>query len=117
MIRVLVVDESAFYAKNSLVTSKCRARNRSRRNGAKWGRCLKTDQELNPDVVTLDVEMPVLNGTEALKQILAEHDLAVIMVSSQTKQGKDLIIHCLELGAFDFVTKYPRRNISLIYTK
>ncbi|MCY7577120.1 chemotaxis response regulator protein-glutamate methylesterase [Bacillus sp. FSL M8-0266] len=112
MIRVLVVDDSAFMRK--LISDFLSAEQEievvgTARNGED---ALKRIKELNPDVVTLDVEMPVLNGTEALKQILAEHDLAVIMVSSQTKQGKDLTIHCLELGAFDFVTK-PSGSISL----
>ncbi|MGE6631420.1 protein-glutamate methylesterase/protein-glutamine glutaminase [Bacillus sp. NPDC077027] len=112
MIRVLVVDDSAFMRK--LISDFLNAEQEievvgTARNGED---ALNRIKELNPDVVTLDVEMPVLNGTEALKQILAEHDLAVIMVSSQTKQGKDLTIHCLELGAFDFVTK-PSGSISL----
>ncbi|OJT63631.1 protein-glutamate methylesterase/protein-glutamine glutaminase [Bacillus altitudinis] len=112
MIRVLVVDDSAFMRK--LISDFLSAEQEievvgTARNGED---ALKRIKELNPDVVTLDVEMPVLNGTEALKQILAEHDLAVIMVSSQTKQGKELTIHCLELGAFDFVTK-PSGSISL----
>lgn len=112
MIRVLVVDDSAFMRK--LISDFLSAEQEievvgTARNGED---ALKRIKELNPDVVTLDVEMPVLNGTEALKKILAEHDLAVIMVSSQTKQGKDLTIHCLELGAFDFVTK-PSGSISL----
>ncbi|MFJ5963370.1 chemotaxis response regulator protein-glutamate methylesterase [Bacillus sp. NPDC093026] len=112
MIRVLVVDDSAFMRK--LISDFLNAEQEievvgTARNGED---ALKRIKELNPDVVTLDVEMPVLNGTEALKQILAEHDLAVIMVSSQTKQGKDLTIQCLEIGAFDFVTK-PSGSISL----
>ncbi|WP_353855740.1 chemotaxis response regulator protein-glutamate methylesterase [Bacillus sp. Bos-x628] len=112
MIKVLVVDDSAFMRK--LISDFLNAEQEievvgTARNGED---ALKRIKELNPDVVTLDVEMPVLNGTEALKQILAEHDLAVIMVSSQTKQGKDLTIQCLEIGAFDFVTK-PSGSISL----
>ncbi|MFS0656308.1 protein-glutamate methylesterase/protein-glutamine glutaminase [Bacillus sp. 179-C3.3 HS] len=112
MIRVLVVDDSAFMRK--LISDFLSAEQEievvgTARNGED---ALKRIKELNPDVVTLDVEMPVLNGTEALKRILAEHDIAVIMVSSQTKQGKELTIHCLELGAFDFVTK-PSGSISL----
>ncbi|BBP89385.1 hypothetical protein BsIDN1_30030 [Bacillus safensis] len=88
MIRVLVVDDSAFMRK--LISDFLSAEQEievvgTARNGED---ALKRIKELNPDVVTLDVEMPVLNGTEALKQILAEHDLAVIMVVKPDKARK-----------------------------
>jgi len=60
---------------------------------------------LRPDVVTLDVEMPGLDGLAALKVIRSRHGLPVIMVSSFTREGADKTVQALELGAFDFIPK------------
>jgi len=62
-------------------------------------------QELKPDIVTLDVEMPVMDGLTALGRIMACGPLPVLMVSSVTTQGAEQTIKALELGAVDFVTK------------
>src|SRR5438067_260751 len=60
---------------------------------------------LQPDVVTLDIEMPRLNGLEALKWIMSDHPLPVIMVSVATQEGADTTFEALSLGAFDYVPK------------
>ncbi|MBS1713543.1 MAG: chemotaxis response regulator protein-glutamate methylesterase [Armatimonadetes bacterium] len=62
-------------------------------------------QELKPDIVTLDVEMPVMDGLTALAKIMAVGPVPVLMVSSVTTQGAEQTIKALELGAVDFVTK------------
>lgn len=69
-------------------------------------------KELNPDVVTLDIEMPVMDGIEALKKIMNESPKPVIMLSSTTKKGRDTTIEAMENGAFDFISK-PSGSISL----
>ena len=61
--------------------------------------------QLNPDVLTLDVEMPRMDGLTFLKKIMQFRPMPVIMVSSLTKNGCDLTISCLETGAVDFITK------------
>src|SRR5262249_17249165 len=61
--------------------------------------------ELKPDVVTLDVEMPVKDGITALEEIMASCPTRVLMVSSVTVRGAEQTIRALELGALDFVTK------------
>ncbi|KPD06470.1 chemotaxis protein CheY [Aneurinibacillus migulanus] len=66
----------------------------------------------SPDVVTLDVEMPVMNGLEALETIMKEAPLPVVMLSSLTKQGANETIRALEIGAVDFIPK-PSGAISL----
>jgi two-component system chemotaxis response regulator CheB len=62
-------------------------------------------QQFSPDVVTLDVEMPVMDGLAALEQIMAIKPTPVVMVSSLTKSGADATIKALSLGAVDFVAK------------
>jgi two-component system, chemotaxis family, protein-glutamate methylesterase/glutaminase len=58
-----------------------------------------------PDVMTLDVEMPRMNGLEFLRKLMAVRPLPVIMISSRTRQGADVTMRALELGAVDFVEK------------
>ncbi len=61
---------------------------------------------LQPDLVTLDVEMPEMGGLEVLEVIRREElDCGVVMISSVTKAGGDATVKALELGAFDFITK------------
>jgi two-component system chemotaxis response regulator CheB len=62
-------------------------------------------KQFSPDVVTLDVEMPLLDGLAALEQIMADKPTPVVMVSSLTKSGADATIKALSLGAVDFVAK------------
>ena len=62
-------------------------------------------KQLNPDVVTLDVEMPNMNGLEFLDKIMRLRPMPVIMVSSMTHQGADASLAALEIGAFDCVGK------------
>ena len=60
---------------------------------------------LSPDVVTLDVEMPVMDGLSALQRIMRDSPLPVIMFSTLTSEGTKATIEALALGAFDFVAK------------
>jgi len=62
-------------------------------------------KKLNPDVVTLDVEMPRLNGIEALRIIMKECPVPVVMVSSLTKDGAKETLESLRLGAVDYISK------------
>lgn len=62
-------------------------------------------RELKPDVVTMDINMPKLDGISALQIILSEKICPVVMVSSLTQRGAVTTFECLELGAFDFVGK------------
>ena len=60
---------------------------------------------LDPDVITLDIEMPRLNGLDTLRRIMLECPRPVIMVSSLTQEGADTTLEALALGAFDYVPK------------
>jgi two-component system chemotaxis response regulator CheB len=66
---------------------------------------LRKIAELRPHVVTLDLEMPRMDGIEMLRQITLKHRVPVIVVSAHTEEGAALTLKALSLGAFDFVTK------------
>ncbi len=66
---------------------------------------LKKIENLNPQVVTLDLEMPGMNGIDMLKQIMRRHPVPVIVVSSHSTEGASITMKALGLGAFDFVAK------------
>ena len=68
-------------------------------------------KQLNPDVLTLDVEMPRMNGLEFLEKLMRLRPMPVVMVSSLTERGNEVTLKALELGAVDFVTK-PKVGVS-----
>lgn len=110
--RVLVVDDSAFMRK--LITDFLNGDPElevvgTARNGQQ---ALERIEELKPDVVTMDVEMPVLDGLGALKTIMQTRPVPVVMLSALTSQAAEATMKALELGAVDFVTK-PSAQISL----
>ncbi len=111
-IRVLVVDDSAFMRK---MVSEIVARDPAlcvvgqARDGAD---ALAKLAALQPDVVTLDVEMPVLDGYGTLAQIMQRRPTPVLMLSSLTQAGADATLRCLEMGAVDVLGK-PSGSISL----
>ncbi|MDD2510044.1 MAG: chemotaxis response regulator protein-glutamate methylesterase [Syntrophomonas sp.] len=110
--RVLVVDDSAFMRKmiadiiNSddglVVAGKAG-------NGLE---ALEKIKELQPDVVIMDVELPVLDGLSTLSRIMEFQPLPVIMFSSLTREGTEQTLKALQLGAVDFIPK-PSGQISL----
>jgi two-component system chemotaxis response regulator CheB len=68
-------------------------------------------KKLNPDVLTLDVEMPKMDGVTFLDNLMRLHPMPVVMVSSLTEKGADVTLRALELGAVDFVNK-PKIDIA-----
>ncbi len=111
-IRVFVVDDSAFMRK--LITDIISEQPdmeviATARNGQD---ALNKLPKLSVDVITLDVEMPVMDGLTALQQIMTLRPLPVIMLSSLTKQGSDITMKALSHGAIDFLPK-PSGAISL----
>jgi len=69
---------------------------------------------LNPDVLTLDVEMPRMNGLEFLDRLMRLRPMPVIMISSFTAAGSDVTLKALELGAVDYLAKPRAENISML---
>ena len=68
-------------------------------------------KELNPDVLTLDVEMPRMDGLEFLERLMRLRPTPVVMVSTLTERGSDITFRALELGAVDFIAK-PKMDIA-----
>jgi two-component system chemotaxis response regulator CheB len=104
-IRVLVVDDSSFM-RNALkrnIEQDPRFKVIDTASNGQEG--VEKALKLAPDVVTLDVEMPVMNGLEALKAIVAKSAIPVIMVSAVTEAGAKTTIEALSLGAVDFIPK------------
>src|ERR1700687_5211861 len=104
-VRVLVVDDSALMRK--LIPKILEAENSIEVVGTAMDGhfALKKIQDLSPQVVTLDLEMPGLNGIDTLKQIMRSSRLPVIVVSSHSTAGASITLKALALGAFDFVAK------------
>ncbi|QAU34325.1 chemotaxis response regulator protein-glutamate methylesterase [Janthinobacterium sp. 17J80-10] len=67
-------------------------------------------KQTNPDVLTLDVEMPKMDGLDFLEKLMRLRPMPVVMVSSLTERGSEITMRALELGAVDFVTK-PKISI------
>ncbi|MHB1415593.1 MAG: protein-glutamate methylesterase/protein-glutamine glutaminase [Chloroflexota bacterium] len=111
-IRVLVTDDSAFMRQRlrSLLDGDSAVEVvATARDGVD---CLAKVREFRPDVVTMDIEMPRLDGLSTLGRLMAEQPVPVVMVSSFTKAGADATVRALALGAVDFVAK-PSGSISL----
>jgi two-component system, chemotaxis family, protein-glutamate methylesterase/glutaminase len=104
-IRVLVADDSALM-RNVITRLLDKADDIELIATARDGEdAVKKAIEMKPDVVTMDINMPRLDGLTAMQMILAERICPVIMFSSLTREGATETFECLHLGAFDFVTK------------
>ncbi len=104
-IRVLVADDSALMRqtlKRIIADSSDLELVGTARDGED---ALAKARELRPDVISMDINMPKLDGISALQIIVRENICPVVMVSSLTQEGATTTFECLELGAFDFVAK------------
>lgn len=111
MIRVLVVDDSALMRK--LLGQIFKAENDIEVEFAQNGEeALVIMSSFQPDVVTLDINMPLMDGLACLDRIMVEHPCPVVMVSSLTEDGAEETLAALEIGAIDFIAK-PSGAISL----
>lgn len=111
-IRVLVADDSAFMRKlvqEILLTSGRIEIVGTARNGED---AVEKTKRLKPDVVTMDIEMPGINGIAALKKIMRESPVPIVMLSSTTTEGAENTFLAMQNGAVDFIAK-PSGTISL----
>lgn len=109
-IRVLIVDDSALVRKllRDVIAGDPEVEVvGTATNGVE---AIRAVEELSPDVVTMDIHMPEMDGLEALEYIMRKHPLPVVMLSALAQKGASATLRALELGAVDFITKpshYP----------
>lgn len=110
-IRVLVVDDSALV--RQILSNGLSMDPNITVVGTAADPYLARDQiiKLKPDVLTLDVEMPRMDGVAFLRKLMPQFPLPIVMVSSLTQRGKQITMDALEAGAVDFVTK-PTTNVA-----
>jgi two-component system chemotaxis response regulator CheB len=115
MIKLLIVDDSALMRRQltTLFQAEGDFEIHQARNGEE---AVEENRLFQPDVVTLDINMPQMDGLTALSLIMAERPVAVVMVSSLTNEGALATFEALNLGAVDFVAK-PGGTISLSIDK
>lgn len=104
-VRVLVVDDSAFMRKAISMMIEDDPDIEVVGTARDGIDAIEKVRSLDPDLVTLDVEMPRMDGITALKKIMSEHPLPVLMVSSLTVEGARATIDALSAGAVDFIPK------------
>ena len=111
-VRVLIVDDSAFMRK--VLESIFNADEQLQVVGhAKDGReAITLSESLKPDVITMDLNMPHMDGLQATAHIMTNSPQPIVIVSSESKEGAASTLKALELGAIDFVAK-PSAGIDL----
>jgi len=111
VIKLLAVDDSALMRKllGQVFSSEPDFEVQLARNGRE---ALDLAKTFRPDVVTLDVHMPEMNGLECLDRLMLERPCPVVMLSSLTAEGADATLEAFRLGAVDFVAK-PTGAVSL----
>jgi two-component system chemotaxis response regulator CheB len=111
VIKLLIVDDSALMRRQltTLFQAEGDFEIRQARNGRE---AVEENRDFLPDVVTLDINMPEMDGITSLSMIMAERPVPVVMVSSLTQQGALATFEALNLGAVDYIAK-PGGTISL----
>jgi two-component system, chemotaxis family, protein-glutamate methylesterase/glutaminase len=111
-IRVLIVDDSAFMRK--VLETILQSDERVQVIGhAKDGReAVRLADSLKPDVITMDINMPVMDGLQATAEIMTTNPRPIVIVSSESRQGAASTLRALELGAIEFVAK-PSSGVDL----
>src|SRR5947207_7625683 len=111
-IRVLIVDDSAFMRKvlQSIISSDPQMEVVGE---ARDGRdAVAQSESLKPDVITMDINMPHVDGLQSTELIMSSNPRPIVIVSSESREGADITLKALELGAIDFVAK-PSSGIDL----
>jgi len=112
VIRVLVVDDSAFMRKAIEIILAKDPDIQVVGHAGDGKEALEAIDRLDPDVVTMDVEMPRMDGITAVREIMARKPKPVLMISSVTLEGAETTLRALDAGAMDFISK-PASRVSL----
>lgn len=104
-VKVLIVDDSGFFRRRltEIISSDPLIEVIGSANNGK--EAIEQARLLKPDVITMDIEMPVMDGIEATKQIMRSHPTSILMFSSLTYDGATATLNALEAGAADFLPK------------
>ncbi|PHS47755.1 MAG: chemotaxis response regulator protein-glutamate methylesterase [Marinobacter sp.] len=104
-VSVLVVDDSGFFRKRltEILTSSGQIKVVGAATNGQEG--VELAEKLRPDVITMDYEMPVMDGISAVREIMRKHPIPVLMFSSLTYEGARVTLDALEAGAVDFLPK------------
>ncbi len=115
MIKLLIVDDSALMRRqlNTIFQAEGDFEIRLARNGRE---AVEENLAFEPDVITLDINMPEMDGLTALSLLMAQRPVAVVMVSSLTEKGAMATLEAMNLGAVDYIPK-PDGTISLSMVK
>ena len=110
--RVLIVDDSAFMCRvlKDIISSDPQLEVVGQARDGSEGVSLA--DSLQPDVITMDINMPRVDGLQATEMIMTRHPRPIVIVSSESREGADSTLRALELGAIDFVPK-PSTGIDL----
>lgn len=103
--RVLVVDDSGFFRRRIVEILEADARIKVVGTAANGQEALDAVNRLQPDVVTMDIEMPVMDGITAVRRIMASRPTPILMFSSLTREGAQATLEALDAGAVDFLPK------------
>ncbi|RME34718.1 MAG: chemotaxis response regulator protein-glutamate methylesterase [Gammaproteobacteria bacterium] len=104
-LRVLVVDDSAFFRRRIAELIDSDPGLEVIGTAADGREAVQKVAELRPDVVTMDIEMPVMDGISAVREIMQRHPLPILMFSSLTREGARPTLDALEAGAMDYLPK------------
>ncbi|CUS47169.1 MAG: chemotaxis signal relay system protein-glutamate methylesterase CheB [Idiomarinaceae bacterium HL-53] len=104
-IRVLVVDDSNFFRRRVTEILNDSEQLEVVGTAADGEEAIKQARALRPDVITMDIEMPVLDGISAVRRIMAERPTPILMFSSLTHEGAQATLDALDAGAVDFLPK------------
>lgn len=104
-VKVLIVDDSQFFRKRIEEMLKSEPRIQVVGTAGDGAEAIEKTLALRPDVITMDVEMPGMNGIEAVRQIMSKQPTQVLMLSSLTHEGARITLQALEAGAADYLPK------------
>ncbi|RUO67181.1 protein-glutamate methylesterase/protein-glutamine glutaminase [Idiomarina ramblicola] len=104
-VKVLVVDDSAFFRRRVTEILEDNANIKVIGSANNGEEAVAQSRALKPDVITMDIEMPVMNGIDAVKAIMSSNPCPILMFSSLTHEGATATLNALEAGAADFLPK------------
>jgi two-component system chemotaxis response regulator CheB len=110
VVKVLVVDDSSFVRRSLIAILEKDPDIQVVGTANDGNEAIVKAAQLDPDIITMDVEMPKMDGISALERIMAENPLPVIMVSAITKEGAATTLRAMELGALDYISKMGSDN-------